>query len=97
MTDGAARERSMLSGECVYGTEGQQRSRNGGGVLNWTELLKVENGGPGESPGRERAIAEAREVTAARYAAGGFKKARGSSKAKPVKTVSRQQVRKAGW
>ena len=96
MTDGAARERSTLSEECGSGTD-RDRSRSGRGSLNWTELLKVENGGPGESPGRERAIAEAREVTAARYAAGGFKKARGSSKAKPVKTVSRQQVRKAGW
>ena len=91
MTDGAARERSTLSEECGCGTD-RHRSRSGKGGLNWTELLKVENGGPGESPGRERAIAEAREVTAARYA----KKARGSRKAKPVKTVSRQQGKKAG-
>ena len=31
--------------------------------LNWVELLRVENGGPGEVPGREEAVREARELS----------------------------------
>ena len=31
--------------------------------MNWVELLKAENGGPGEVPGREEAVREARELS----------------------------------
>ena len=31
--------------------------------MNWVELLRVENGGPGEVPGREEAVREARELS----------------------------------
>lgn len=34
--------------------------------MNWTELLKPENGGPGESPGRDEAVRYAREAVAER-------------------------------
>jgi hypothetical protein len=35
-------------------------------ALNWSELLKPENGGPGESPGREDAVRFALEAVAER-------------------------------
>ena len=31
--------------------------------MRWNELLKDENGGPGEVPGREKAVREARELS----------------------------------
>lgn len=34
--------------------------------MNWTELLKPENGGPGDSPGRDQAVKEALEAVAER-------------------------------
>ena len=34
--------------------------------MNWTELLKPENGGPGESPGRDEAVRQAKEAAAER-------------------------------
>jgi hypothetical protein len=34
--------------------------------MNWTELLKPENGGPGESPGRDEAVRYALEATSER-------------------------------
>ena len=34
--------------------------------MNWTKLLKPENGGPGESPGREEAVRYALEAVAKR-------------------------------
>lgn len=34
--------------------------------MNWTELLKSENGGPGESPGREEAVQYALKAVAER-------------------------------
>lgn len=34
--------------------------------MNWTELLKPENGGPGESPGRDEAVQYALDATAER-------------------------------
>jgi hypothetical protein len=34
--------------------------------MNWTELLKPENGGPGESPGREEAVQYALDAVAER-------------------------------
>lgn len=37
-----------------------------GELMNWAELLKPENGGPGESPGRDEAVQHALEVTAER-------------------------------
>jgi hypothetical protein len=61
--------------------------------MNWTQLLA---NGPGESPGRAEAIAQAQSRTAERYAAqGGPKRARGSSKAKVTKvprSVTRSKV-----
>lgn len=35
-------------------------------LMNWKELLKRENGGPGESPGREEAVQHALDATAER-------------------------------
>ena len=35
-------------------------------LMNWKELLKPENGGPGESPGREEAVQYALDATAER-------------------------------
>jgi hypothetical protein len=52
--------------------------------VNWTEILA--RAGIPEPPGREEAIAAAREATAARYAKdGGPKRARGSA----TRTVSK--------
>jgi hypothetical protein len=34
--------------------------------LNWAELLKPENGGPGDSPGRDEAVRYALEAVAER-------------------------------
>lgn len=34
--------------------------------MNWAELLKPENGGPGEPPGRDEAVQYALEMTAER-------------------------------
>ena len=31
--------------------------------MNWVELLKAENGGPGEVPRREEAVREAKELS----------------------------------
>jgi len=31
--------------------------------MNWNELLKAENGGPGEVPGREEAVKAALELS----------------------------------
>lgn len=51
--DGAKQECSGLS----LGNECSSTQANGcKNGLNWTELMKVENGGPGESPGRSEAI-----------------------------------------
>ena len=47
----------------VDGDVGSSAARRSGGRLRWRELLKVENGGPGEVPGREEAVREAREVS----------------------------------
>ena len=96
MRGGAAKGPSELWVGNEFGAVPNQRREQNSG-MNWTELLKPENGGPGESPGRERAIEEAREITRERYAAGKFKKAKGSSKAKPSVQVSREEVRKKGW
>jgi hypothetical protein len=46
------------------------------GSLRWTELLKPENGGPGEVPGRAEAIALAKELTAERKSWGKGKRGR---------------------
>lgn len=35
-------------------------------ALNWSELLKPENGGPGESPGRDEAVRDALAAVAER-------------------------------
>ena len=34
--------------------------------MNWAELLKPENGGPGDSPGRNQAVEQALAATAER-------------------------------
>jgi len=47
------------------GANSQALKRVGSGQ-NWTELLKPENGGPGDCPGREAAVAATAAVTAAR-------------------------------
>ena len=63
--------------------------------MDWTEALKVENGGPGDSPGREEAVRMALEDTKARYRKHGQKKAKGSSSRK-TEQVSRDVVRAKG-
>lgn len=82
----------MFTAYTYYGGKG-----NAGIYLDWTKMLSKEAGGPGESPGRDEAIESAKQKTAERYAIRGFKKAKGSKKAKPKLTVSRAQIRKAGW
>ena len=49
--------------------------------LNWTDLMRVENGGPGESPGRLEAIERALKAIEKRYEMNGMKRAKGSKKA----------------
>ena len=63
--------------------------------MNWSEVLKVENGGPGESPGRDEAVRLAIEDTKARYRKHGRKKARGAN-ARVLNQVSRDVVRAKG-
>ena len=63
--------------------------------MDWTEMLKVENGGPGDSPGRDEAVRLAEEDTKARYRKHGQKKAKGSSSRK-TEQVSRDVVRAKG-
>lgn len=41
-------------------------SRSNRQSLNWAELLKPENGGPGDSPGRDEAVRYALEAVAER-------------------------------
>lgn len=36
--------------------------------MNWVELLKPENGGPGDSPGRDQAVLDSLASTAERKA-----------------------------
>ena len=55
-------------------------SKKGELGMNWTELLKPENGGPGEPEGREKAVAAALVTTAERYKSRGMKRAKGSKK-----------------
>jgi|TARA_R100000995_G_C3482368_1_gene124762 hypothetical protein len=50
--------------------------------LDWSELLDPANGGPGESPGRDVAVAQALELTRMRYIKHGKKRAKGSVKRK---------------
>ena len=95
MTDGVAVKDcsgSSMADECGSSQAGQYEETS-----RWTWLLMPENGGPGEPPGREEAVAKAKELTAERYALHGKKKAKGSNAAKPKTTVSREKVRKAGW
>ena len=63
--------------------------------MDWAESLRVENGGPGDSPGREEAVRMALEDTKARYRKHGQKKAKGSSSRK-TEQVSRDVVRAKG-
>lgn len=64
-------------------------------VMNWAEALKVENGGPGDSPGREDAVRMALEDTRERYRKHGKKKAKGSATRKQLE-VSRSEARSKG-
>ena len=50
--------------------------------LNWSELLDPANGGPGEPPGRVKAVEAAIETTRQRYIKHGKKLAKGSVKRK---------------
>jgi hypothetical protein len=60
-------------------------------MQDWKALLAQ---GPGEPPGREQAVREAKERTQARLeSAGGVKRARGSNK-RAVTKVSRSKLRK---
>ena len=63
--------------------------------MDWSEVLRVENGGPGDSPGREEAVRLAIEDTKARYRKHGKKKAKGA-KARVLNQVSRDVVRAKG-
>ena len=45
------------------GDAGLSAARRSEGRLRWSELLRVEKGGPGEVPGREEAVREARELS----------------------------------
>lgn len=45
------------------GDAGLNAARRSEGRLNWRELLRVENGGPGEVPGREEAVKGAIELS----------------------------------
>ena len=65
-------------------------------TLDWTELLKPENGGPGEPLGRLEAVAAAEVRTAARIAKFGEKKAKGSSKPKPGLAIGRKRAKEMG-
>ena len=57
--DSAAREGFESSEGCGCGKDRRQlRSMRQG--LQWEEMLKPSNGGPGESPGRAEAIVRAR-------------------------------------
>ena len=47
----------------VVGGVGLSAARKSEGRLRWSELLKAENGGPGEVPGREEAVREAIELS----------------------------------
>ena len=61
--------------------------------MDWGELLDPAHGGPGEPPGRAEAVAEAKVLTAERYRVHGFKRAKGSSKARKGDTASRNRLR----
>jgi len=65
-------------------------------TLDWTELLKPENGGPGEPLGRLEAVVAAKARTAARIARFGEKKARGSAKPKPGLAIGRKRAKEMG-
>ena len=95
MSGGAAAKE--CSGSSMADESGSSQVNQYEKTSKWTRLLMPENGGPGEPPGREEAIAEAKALTAERYELHGKKKAKGSSASKPKATVSREKARKAGW
>ena len=64
----AAKAVSMSSTEHGSGTAWEASSVTRPG-LHWAELLKPENGGPGESPGRAEAIERAKARSQERAAA----------------------------
>ena len=65
------------------------------GLMDWSEALKVENGGPGDSPGREEAVRLALETTKGRYQKHGKKRAKGAN-TRVLNQVSRDVVRAKG-
>ena len=58
--------------------------------------MRVEEGGPGESPGRDEAVRRARERTASRLGGKPVKIKKGSNSRKPGRTVGRERARKLG-
>ena len=55
---------------------GLSAARKSGERLNWNELVRVENGGPGEVPGREEAVREAKELSERKRRERGLRKKR---------------------
>ena len=55
--DGARQDCSELSMDSGYSSTQANGCKTG---LNWIELMRVESGGPGESPGRSEAIERAK-------------------------------------
>ena len=92
MSEFAAKEDSSSKMEPGNGLNAATPSRK---TLDWTELLKPENGGPGEPLGRLEAIKLAEEVTAERYATHGRKKAKGSTSS-PKNELGRKKARAMG-
>ena len=93
MSEYAAMEDSSSKMENANGLPAANQCRE---TMKWTELLKPENGGPGEPLGRLEAVAAAEARTAARIAKFGEKKARGSSKPKPGLAVGRKRAKEMG-
>lgn len=81
MSEPAAKAVSMSSEGCGSGAAQKAFGSMRPG-LQWEELLKPRNGGPGEPPGRDEAIERTKVRTAERIAKFGQKKAKGSTKSK---------------
>ena len=95
MNEPAAKAVSMSSEACASGAA-QEASGNMRCGLRWGDLLKPENGGPGEPPGRTEAIERTKVRIGERIAKFGQKKAKGSSKAKGGLAVGRGRAKELG-